>query len=164
MKKERIVKDLKTYYNFSSLKIGTLNSTIYTDLSKTIFVPFKDEIHTEINNIISNPEDKVITEPINFVKLLKKKKMIELNINDKCIRGEKEDIFCRRKKAKCNSCYEKTTYTLKQVQMLSKKYLIEELSNHKHPKNRIINSKQRNVQQAKKELMDHYVDVHFLKY
>ena len=154
---------MKTYYNFSSNKDGTLCSTVYTDLTKTILVPFKDEINTEIDNIIVKPEEVVFTEPINFVKLLKKKKTQELLIKDKSKRDEVEEIFCWKNKAKCNSCFVRPIYSLKQVQSLTKKDLIEELSKHNHPKNRIINNKQRNVHQTRKELLDHYVNVHFLK-
>jgi len=164
-RKERVVEDLKSYYNFYNDEKFQLCSTIFTDLNRWKIIPFKDSIWMESCNIFEQPEDIVKIDPINFKSLLKKKKLIEYNLKrDLNVKNETKINFCNVPNAKCGSCYIKElTYSITQIQSLTKIQLIEELTKHKHPKSRLINSKQRNIKQAKEELKNHYRSVHFAK-
>lgn len=69
-----------------------------------------------------------------------------------------------RTKPSCVNCAALCTFTLKSIlhprNPIGQVDILEELTNHNHPKSRLINKKQRNTAQAARELADHYIFAH----
>ena len=86
-----------------------------------------------------------------------------MNINSITI-NKITDNFCFLKKAKCVHCKIPCRFNLDGVERLTSKLLKEELKLHSHPTSRVINKMNRNKEQEKIELLNHYKTVHFLKW
>jgi len=175
---KRVIKDLKTYYNFYTDSFFTFQSHIYSDWENSISLEgsFKDvEVLVEIKKFPAVEEDVVETEEINFKSLLSKRKKIYLNLasslgsekqpdNKPNIKNDSKRTervnYCHSPKAKCSKCDQKKNYTLIEINQLKYKNVINELKLHKHPTTRIIEKKQRNRLQAICELTDHYLTRH----
>ncbi len=68
--------------------------------------------------------------------------------------------FCEEK---CKNCTARCLYSLAEISKLSKQQAIEELHNHSHPKCRIIkkpHNHQRNLEETRKELIEHFILAH----
>ena len=154
---ERFVENFQSYYNFSGDKTN-MWSTVFSDLKSRIQLKFKDRRETKASDFATGPEEKFEIEPINFQKLLNKKKLVDSYLEFKPPLVN----FCHTKKAKCNNCILRPEFSFAQIKSLTKIELLKELFRHGHPKSRLINKKQRTVQQIKDELIDHYKTVHFM--
>ena len=177
----RTIKNLKCYYNFFTNKKFELRSFIYSDLKESVPVIFKDSHEVIMPNDYQENESKITKQAINFkilyLKHSKIKKKLQLLSNKKKGKNTQNNVmninsitinkitdnFCLLKKAKCVHCKIPCRFNLDGVERLTSKLLKEELKLHSHPTSRVINKMNRNKEQEKIELLNHYKTVHFLK-
>lgn len=171
----RHVENINHYYNFNNDKNFNFKSRIISDSNCNILLKFNDRVK-KIDNATDEilDEKRIEEEVLNITNLIKKNIQIKMNQRDKkrflnnidnednIIEIDKSLDFCKRK---CERCNFETSIQMNdlrsEIKNFTLKMLNNELKNHGHAKYKKINQKNRNIEQAREELMNHFIKFHF---
>lgn len=171
------IPNIRCFYQFSAKAPDFLPmSTVFSDRDKSIEVKFIGGFINSKTSIIED-EETISVEQVSLKSIIEKKKHIEAifksDLPKYCYNSKSEALvnkkklifFVKANKKRCAECKAKCAFKIEDLKIgrkINTKNIIQELRNHNHPSSQKLNGKQRNVLQAKDQLIEHYLFSHYI--